>query len=25
LLDDPRYPDSPTRSEALTEFGTVDG
>ncbi|MBN2180905.1 MAG: hypothetical protein JW715_03240 [Sedimentisphaerales bacterium] len=25
LLDDPRYPDSPTRSEALSEFGTVDG
>jgi len=25
LLDDPRYPDSPTRSETLTEFGTVDG
>jgi hypothetical protein len=25
LLEDPRYPDSPTRSEALTEFGTVDG
>jgi regulation of enolase protein 1 (concanavalin A-like superfamily) len=25
LLNDPRYPDSPTRSEALTEFGTVDG
>jgi hypothetical protein len=25
LLDDPRYPDNPNRSEALTEFGTVDG
>jgi len=25
LLNDGRYPDSPTRSEALTEFGTVDG
>jgi hypothetical protein len=25
LLNDPRYPDNPTRSEALTEFGTVDG
>jgi hypothetical protein len=25
LLDDPRYPGSPTRTEALTEFGTVDG
>ncbi len=24
LLDDPRYPDSPTRSEALTEFATAD-
>jgi len=25
LLDDPRYPDNPTRSEALTELGTVNG
>jgi hypothetical protein len=25
LLDDPRYPGSPTRTETLTEFGTVDG
>ncbi len=25
LLDDPRYPDNPSRSEALTEFGTVNG
>jgi hypothetical protein len=25
LLNDPRYPDNPTRSEALTELGTVNG
>ncbi len=25
LLNDARYPDSPTRSEALTELGTVNG